>query len=437
MSKVFPKVLIVGYPFDMKTGGGITMSNLFQDWPKDKLALVSNANLLSNPDISVCRILYQLGYSNKLHPFPLGLILPEIKTGIVEISAAEKDTYSTNKIVPGRYRTVYKILFTLLHFFGIYNLIYKLKITPEFREWLTIFNPDVIYSQLSTLELIRFVNEVHTLTGKPLVIHMMDDWPVTINKPGLFSFYWGRVIEKEFRQLLDKSSVLMSICDTMSEEYKIRYNKDFLSFHNPIDTNFWMPYSKTDYAVKNKFTVLYAGRISQGIKESIKDIASAVNKVFIDNPDIMLEIQTSDISELNKVIQFNDHITWVKPKDYRELPVKFSGADLLVLPYDFDNKSIDFLRFSFSTKISEFMISGTPILVYADKQTAMAKYALKDKWAYVVTENRPEKLVNAIRNLYSDIKLRKRLGERAKELAIKNEDSQTVRERFRKCFIIN
>ena len=30
------------------------------------------------------------------------------------------------------------------------------------------------------------------------------------------------------------------------------------------------------------------------------------------------------------------------------------------------------------------MISGTPILVYADKRTALAKYAIRDSWAYVV-----------------------------------------------------
>jgi hypothetical protein len=34
-----PKVLIIGQPFNNDTGGGITLSNLFSGWDKDKIAV--------------------------------------------------------------------------------------------------------------------------------------------------------------------------------------------------------------------------------------------------------------------------------------------------------------------------------------------------------------------------------------------------------------
>ena len=268
--KLYPKILIIGQTFNKNSGGGITISNLFYGWPKDSLAVASNVNLYSDLDNSVCEQYYQLGYNHKLHPFPLNLFLPRIKCGsFVLKNKRDLDAEQRDHIATGKYKKTYKYLYSFLRYFGIYNILYKLKITPDFKEWVTAYNPDIIYSQLSTLELIRFVADMHEQFNKPIVLHIMDDWPNAIHKPELFFSYWKKVIDREFRKLLDKSSVLMSICESMSEEYKMRYNKDFIPFHNPIEIGNWLPYSKNDWTIKGKFTILYAGRIGRGIKKSI------------------------------------------------------------------------------------------------------------------------------------------------------------------------
>jgi glycosyltransferase involved in cell wall biosynthesis len=432
----YPKILIVGQSFNKNSGGGITMSNLFQDWPKDCIAVASTENLHHELDKSFCEQYYQLGYNGKLHPFPLNILLPKIYCGPVFENNIEKSTLNKS-VKPGKYRFIYRYLSAFLKFIGVYYILYRITITESLRFWLNSYNPDIIYSQLSTLELIRFVSEIHTITGKPVAVHMMDDWPVTINRIGPFSSYWGKVIDKEFKMLLDKSSIFMSICEAMSSEYKIRYNKVFIPFHNPIDTTNWVPFTKKDWKKKDRFVILYAGRIGLGVKNSIRDIAKAVEEFSIDYPDVTFEIQTNDISKLRKIVKFNKHIKWVKPIPYYELPGKFSNADLLILPHDFDLHSINFLRFSFSTKVTEYMISGTPVLIYADEQTALAKYALSEEWAYVVTKNTKAELLRALKEIYFDVKLREKLGKRAFNLAIQNEDARMIRENFRKNFILN
>jgi glycosyltransferase involved in cell wall biosynthesis len=436
--KIYSKILIIGQTFDKSSGGGITISNLFYGWPKNKLAVASNNNFTSDLDISVCEQYYQLGYNGKLHPFPLNLFLPKIKCGIIiHKNISNTKAKKGGNAVKGKYERIYKHLSVVLKFLGIYNVLYKLKITPEFKEWVTAFNPDIIYSQLSTLELIRFVSEIHKLLDKPVALHIMDDWPSIINTPGLLFSYWKKVIDREFRELLDKSSVLMSICESMSEEYKIRYNKEFIPFHNPIEIGNWLPYSKTDWKLKDKFTILYAGRIGRGIKKSIFEIAKAVNNLSSTNNNIVFEIQTRNFFDIKKLIKLNNHIKWVMPIEYTELPKKFSNIDLLILPEDFDSASIEFLKYSIQTKVSEYMISGTPILVYADKRTALAKYAIKDGWAYVVTNNNEMILTQALEELYSNLSLRKELAERARKIAIQNEDANLIRENFRKKLLLN
>ncbi len=82
------------------------------------------------------------------------------------------------------------------------------------------------------------------------------------------------------------------------------------------------------------------------------------------------------------------------------------------------------------------MISGTPILVYGDERTGLTKYALKDKWAYVVTENKTTVLTKALSDLINDAVLRKGLAETAQKIAIEREDAVVVRDNFRKTFCL-
>ena len=436
--KTFPKVLIIGQSFNRNSGGGITISNLFYGWPKDKLAVASNANLYNDLDLSVCENYFQLGYNGKLHPFPINIFLPRIKCGILNLKnisdiASESHTYS----LKGKYKRIYSILLGFLKFTGIYYILYRLKITREFREWIIDYNPDIIYSQLSTLELIRFVSELQEEFKKPVALHIMDDWPNALNDNELLFSYWKKVIDREFRQLIEKSSVLMSICESMTEEYRIRYNREFVPFHNPIDIDRWLPFAKKRWEIKDKFTILYAGRIGRGIKESIFDMARAVTNFSKTNDNIVFEILTNDSAEIEALVKSNDHVKKIMPLEYSELPSKFSSVDLLILPEDFDADSIEFLKYSIQTKVPEYMISGTPILVYADKRTALAKYAIRNGWAYIVSENDETILTQALQELYTNHELRKELAATARKVAIQNEDSTIIRENFRKKLILN
>jgi glycosyltransferase involved in cell wall biosynthesis len=433
----YPKILIIGQSFNKKNGGGVTISNLFKDWPKDRLAVASNNNLYSDLDTSVCNTYYQLGYGSKLHPFPLNIILPKINCGIIPASNNAGSQTQTTPVKAGKYKVIYQAITATLHFLGLYNFFYKLKITPEFAAWVKAYKPDVIYAQLATLEMITFVDEVHELIKKPVALHIMDDWPLTISKPGILYSYWKKRIDKAFRALINKSAVLMSICDAMSDEYKVRYGKDFVPFHNPIDIDYWKPAAAKDYSVKNKFIILYAGRIGFGIQSSVAAIADAVNEIAKTNKNIIFEIQTGDAEALKKSVQLSEQVKWNAPIPYAGLPAKFAGVSLLLLPQDFDAKSVQFLKYSFPTKVSEYMISGTPILVYGDKCTGLTRHALKNEWCYVVTENNATALIKAINDLYNNAALRKKLGENAQQIAEKTEDAKTVRENFRKALSIS
>ncbi len=425
----FPKVLIVGQSFNKKSGGGITMSNLFKGWPKDRIAVASSENLSADIDTSVCEIYYQLGYGNKLHPFPLNVILPRIVCGPI---ALHGDNINGNPLVAkqaGKYGAIYDRLRRILKFFGLYNLLYTLKLTPDFAIWLKAYNPDIVYSQLSTLELIRFVGRIQSETSKPVAIHMMDDWPSTIEKPGLLYAYWKEKTDREFRLLINRSSVLLSISQEMSDEYGKRYGLDFKAFHNPIDLEFWKSHQRTCYSLSDEPAILYAGRIGAGIESSLESIAKAVELVNIKTGmSIKFILQTESKPGWMEQYPGVHHRSQVS---YADLPRMFSAADMLVLPYDFSMESIKFIQFSMPTKAPEYMISGTPILVCAPSETAIVKNAQKNKWAKIVTENNIEKLSLAISELIQNMEERKHIAQNAIVFSERCFDAQKVRVSFR------
>jgi|WetSurMetagenome_2_1015567.scaffolds.fasta_scaffold61190_1 glycosyltransferase involved in cell wall biosynthesis len=428
----FPRVLIVGQNFNNISGGGITLSNLFSGWDKDSIAVISKS--IDYKGNNICEKYYQIGNLENKRPFPFNFIRLKVKSGGTIITRKENivSEQEQKNILKGFYLGFNKIIVSSLEFLGLSNILYNWENSPELIKWINEFKPDLIYTQLSNLILIRFVQNLHNLLNIPVAIHIMDDWPATICKGTLFSSYWRKVIANEFRYLLDNARILFSISEFMSEEYKIRYEKKFIPFYNPIETDRWLEVSKMGWEVNKTFTVLYAGRIGLGTSDSLVDIANAVSNIAKEGYDIEFQIQTPNVnSKIIKKLKKIGKVVINPFLEYRDLPRKLSSVDLLVLPIDFDKKSVKFIKFSMPTKTSEYMSTATPVLVYAPEQTALAKYALKYNWAYVVTENKIETICQALKNLYEREDLRRELGMKAKKIAVEKNDAKKVREEFR------
>jgi glycosyltransferase involved in cell wall biosynthesis len=218
----------------------------------------------------------------------------------------------------------------------------------------------------------------------------------------------------------------------MSEAYVSRYNRTFIPFHNPITIEDWLPYSKKDWSIDGIFKLIYTGRIGTANNKSILFISKTIDRLNQTGLRIKLDIYSSNY---NSLLADKFHVyKGVEVKQavpHNSIPSLLSNYDLLLLPLDFDKVGIDFARYSMPTKASEYMISGTPTLVFADLQTALAKHAIKYRWAYVVSENSTEQLEVALNKLATDRDLRSELGCRAKEFAIEHFDSKIVQEEFK------
>ena len=388
---------------------------------------------LFNVTTDVCDTYYQLGKNEHKWIFPFNLIQRKFESGL-RVYNQNATKVPVNFFQAGiRYKIVNNFFYPFLKWIGIFHAISKISLSESFKKWLQEFNPDILYIQASTRETILFASELCDYLNKPSIIHVMDDWPSTISNSGILRNYWKRKIDMEFRKLLDKVSLHLSISEAMSEEYLNRYNKIFIPFHNPIETSRWMPYTKKEFTIDpGKVKILYSGRLGDnGIANSLLEIAFVLDRINNTNLSIELHIQTPtksrqilDILNRYKCVILDPFV------DYDQVPQVFSNADILVMANDFDEKAIKYLKLSMPTKASEYMISGTPIFVYASEKTALAKFFQNQKCGLCVTVRDAGMIEEAIRRLINDIEYRKALSETAVSLALMRFDANKVRSEF-------
>lgn len=434
----FPKVLIVGQSFDNYTGPGITNTNLFSDWPYETIAIISST---INENWKICGLQYLIGQDEAAKCFPFSLLQdghPSIiinKEKIISEKIISPKTEILKEQKLFKRQILRNILKSILNFIGIFLLFNRLKLSDKLSMFIQDFQPDIIYTQLASIELIYLVNQIHEKHKVPIALHIMDDWPVMIHKTGLLGHYWNARTQSAFVNLINKSSVHLSISEAMSIEYKHRYGKDWVAFHNPIDRTFMNTNEKENLALEyNLNRLLYIGRIGKVNEESILFIAQTIIEMNTHKKNIEFVIYTKDFKheKLNKLAT-NNCIKIFQDVPHNSVPFILKSAGVLILPLDFSKYSQKFARFSMPSKATEYMASGVPVIVFGPLQNALTIYASEKKWGFVVTQEDRNLLQNAIVELLNNNDLRHKMVTNATSMVLKNHIAENVREMFRKA----
>jgi len=435
----FPKVLIIGETFRYTGGGGITLINLFKDWPVDHIAVVTEKIGETTSETS-CNKFYRLGNLEMQFPFPFNYINKVDTSGDTKV--VKPNPGSILKEVPKRkIRStikfeIEKAYYHTLIFLGLCNSQYKIKISEKLLKWIKDFSPDIIYAQPFRYRDMVFTKKLIEITGIPLALHIMDDSVSFSNRTNLLFLYWKNKINNTFEQLVEMADIHLSISDAMSDEYLKRYNKHFIPFRNPIDIYDWTPYIKRDWSVKKEINILYTGRLAVPNINSLFTFCKVVDAINYSGYSVKLHIYSLDknlkffsrISNFKSVI-IHDAVSVDK------IPSLISSFDIAFLPIDFTKAGIKYAKYSISTKTSEYMISGVPILLFAPKQVALTSYAASNGSMHIVSENSMKQLAQELEILINDEKLRTSLALKAIEVASIESDAIRVRNRFKQVIL--
>jgi glycosyltransferase involved in cell wall biosynthesis len=414
-------LIVTSNNFNLITGGGITLTNLFRGWPQDRLANLHEDALPE--DHTVCRTFYRLTEEEIRWVWPLSLVRGWY--GRKKQQASPLAAGSPGPDGQGWLGSLKGLLGDGAPKWA--------RLTPALVDWVEKFRPTLLYGFLGSLEQLMLTRSLAARFRLPLVIHMMDDWPAVLHRTGLFSPVMGPLIRHELRCVLREARARFAICDAMCEEYERRYGYTFRSFQNALVPAEWLPHSRTQWQAGSPFIIRYVGSIvPDGQKQSLKDIALAVAGLRAAGREIQLRIHSPrrDAEYLRGLNLPPEAITIDGPAEAAAVPRLLAESDLLVLPYNFDARSARYIRLSLPTKAPAYMISATPVLVYAPADVATARYAADEAWGYVVSEQGQPAVEAAVSRLMDDPSLRQRLGRRAQTVALARHDAEQVRKDF-------
>jgi glycosyltransferase involved in cell wall biosynthesis len=435
LKKAFPKVIIIGETFRLNGGGGITMSNLFKEWPPENIGVVTS--LIDETDPTTKYRYYQLGTDEMKYPLPFCLMQKAKLSGEYYFKNIRKNngtvSFAQSTFINRLIKKVKSIFNKILSLFGLDSSFHKIRLSEKLLEWIRNFNPDIIYIQPFLHRNMRFGTLLYHQLSIPYAIHIMDDSISFINKSLLFRKRLHWIIDRDFRELISNARVHMCISESMAVEYESRYNQKFLTFRNPVEIETWLPYQKKALQVKtNELKIIYTGRLFSPTHYSLIDMCQVVDKLNRDGCKVILDIFTYDENKkFKKAVNELIGINLKSPVIVTEIPGLVQQYDIFFLCLDFDRYALRYSQYSISTRVSEGMISAVPILMYGPESTAMHSYFKLTRSGYCVGEHSQEKLENAIIELWHNQCMREELSINAVNHVIEHNNASVVRERFR------
>jgi len=419
------KILFInGEPFNKMTATGITVSNLFQDWPIDRLAQIYTANLPTNRSrfvfserISTRHLMPFLFGSLREEPGPEGQ--PEPTSSQVARVLARGSSNSLIIIV--RY-----VLTPWLDFLPY-------RVPSHVIQKVQEFQPDVIYTLLGNIRITRLVNAISEKFDLPVVPHFMDDWYSTYSVPGKSMGTWAHrfLIKRSVSKLFARVPLGLTIGNRMALEYAERFHRPFYPFMNPVDSVVDCPVRPMKRS-GDPVVFVYVGGLHLYRDKALKEILDVLKLFNLNNVVAELRLYVPDADrpkaeELGSVGSWVNYCGSVKSDQVSGVLI---DADIAIHVESSSEEVKKYARLSVSTKIPQYLAAGLPVLAYASIESASSSYVSEMKCGIAIESLDKEGLIQAIERLIRDPGWRAELGAAACRTATMYHLASVVREGF-------
>ena len=409
--------------WDDKNSFGNTVSNLFcgKVWNQDGFSdfyarkkMPGNEADVSYYNLSAVDILKG---AFKLHIEGHRFTSEQIeKKGIEKNVSNEKEQEQINKLHQNKNEFIY---------YG-HEQIWRSRVwlNKYFARFLNDNSPDILFAfATSPYILWPLIQYLKKHTQCKIVLLVADD---VFGSYDRCAFYRRGYLKREFAKCIQAADKLYGISDEMSALYSKRFGK-------PVETL----YKGCDLSVEPKcylnqpLRFVYAGNLFWGRGDTLALVADALEKLNQDGLRATLEIYTGATvtDDLRKKLNRGESSCIMGSRPYEEIKQIMHDADVVLHVESFEEKAIETVRYSFSTKIIDCLQSGSQVLGIGPSEVASIEYLEKIPGVLVADESSQiERTVEAL------LQNREALLENAqhtREFAISRHDLKTVRKALR------
>lgn len=252
----------------------------------------------------------------------------------------------------------------------------KIWLNRYFKDFIQSENPDIFFAFAHRPAILwPVISYIKKHTACKAVLFVADD--VRSNYRGAAGC-WKRHLLKKCIGAADK---LYAVSEEMSAAYSNYYGKQISTLYKGCDLS--LP--PRDELNRPK-RIVYAGNLSYGRDATLSAVAEALKKINADGIRASLEIySTATITEeLDKKLNIQGSSRLMGSRPYDEITEILHEADIVLHVESFEQKSIDEVRYSLSTKIADCLQSGAFVLGIGPKNIASIEYLRKVDGAFVI-----------------------------------------------------
>lgn len=412
-------ILILSRAF--RAGDAITTINLFAKWPKEHLFCASPVESEYATNLGG---FYLLGDKEITYRFPFNKISRPTPSRIGVNKNITAVKVSTKSLISKIYENFGR---PLLQRMDLYETRLRFNISPEFEEWIKRIKPSAIYTSVGDSAMALFVLEIHErFPNIKIIIHGFDDWFSPSYK--ILNESRHRIkAETLFKRVLDIASGFFTSSEKMAKEYSIKYNRNFICFPNPVKiVNTTNDTSQCKYP-----NVVFTGKVGWHNSMALRDMVMAIEQMNKNGKVLYFDIYTDTKSEeiANSLGKLPQSVRIHKPVPNNEIPPILAAASVVYLPISIDSQTAKFTRYSMSTKMGEYLVSGSPMIYYGPEGIAMTEFLLDKNCSELVTSRGTDVLVQALnRAIYQ---VNEEMLQRAKIIADQFFNLDNVSKRFK------
>ncbi len=269
---------------------------------------------------------------------------------------------------------------------------------------------------------------ISTLTGIPYALYFFDIYRG--NYAGLVQSLFASI----FEPILFKTASIVVLTNEGTEQlYRRRYGDSFkcIVIHNSV---FPKPYesNRTEYHPSPPYSILYSGGVYYPQERSLINLIHALDE--LPELPIRLELYVPYMSDsFRQQIQSRSNVT-LRTAVQSEIPRIQCAATILFLPLSWHTHSPDVIATATPGKMTDYLVSGRPILIHAPPYAWLNQYARENGFGLVVDEEDKDKLTASIRKLITDQDFSKQLIRNALRTFYANHDATVNLQKFLAIF---
>jgi hypothetical protein len=265
--------------------------------------------------------------------------------------------------------------------------------------------------------------------GKPLVTWIVDDWPAMVETRDRLQY---ALLDDDLRTLLRRSAGALSIGSAMSEAFEFRYGKEFTAFANGVARHEWCWSSVPPQ--RDGVVVRYSGGLAEGMGlETLLGVAKAIEALAGEGVSIRFEIHTRRFWEQKAGSRFRSlKRTRISTENRSSAEYRkwLSGADVVLICYNFDDLSKAYVRYSIANKLPECLASGAALLAVGPSDIAMMKLLKSLDCSVNVETLDPDVLKSELREIATSSEKRADLVNRSRRVVLDKFDMRLTRQKF-------